>query len=308
MTKSFLKWVGGKSKLIEQYQPYFPQQFETYYEPFLGGGSVFFYLKQLYPTMRAALSDSNEHLVNLYCYVRDYPEILIQLLDEHQFNHHQNPADYYYKIREEFRSTPKHWEAKRAAQFLYLNKTCYNGLYRENQKGQFNVPIGRYKNPRICDTETLRLASQLLQGVRIEVARFDRVLDLANDSKDFVYFDPPYHPISPTSNFAEYSQYGFKEAEQIELRDTFAELMQRGVKLMLSNSKCDFIEQLYKDDRVFSACPKLIDISASRNVNSEASKRGKIKEYLVIAEENNKVVVRYTMECFQKKLGTYRPV
>lgn len=281
--KSFLKWVGSKNKLIEQYQPYFPQQqFETYYEPFLGGGSVFFHLKQQHPNMRAVLSDVNEKLINTYKCVRDLPLQLISLLEEHERYHQKYPNAYYSEQRDKFNRDIGMVDVERAGIFIYLNKTCYNGLYRENSKGEFNVPMGKYKNPNICDRESIMEASALLQKVDLVVASFEVIVEHQFYGNELVYFDPPYHPISHTSNFTHYSKQRFEEEKQFRIRDVFATLAEWGVTVMLSNSKCDFIKQIYSSDRVFVKCPKIVDISASRNINSDASKRGKIGEYLVV--------------------------
>ncbi|MCU0545489.1 MAG: DNA adenine methylase [Oscillatoriaceae cyanobacterium Prado104] len=279
MPRPFLKWAGGKSKLIEQYQPYFPQQFTTYYEPFLGGGAIFFYLAQQHPALQAVLTDINPELINTYCCVRDRVEELISILEDHQLEHSKNDREYYYSVRSRFYQT----DIERAARFIYLNKTCYNGLYRENSKGAFNVPIGRYKNPQICQPDLLRSASSVLAKAEIKVRKFDAVLDDSPSSEDFVYFDPPYYPIGATSNFTAYSRENFKESEQVKLRDIFAQLARRRVKLMLSNSHCDFIEKLYSDELAFpgGCLPKLLEISANRGINSNACKRGKIREFLI---------------------------
>lgn len=264
--RPFLKWAGGKSKLISQYIPYFPSKFVTYYEPFLGGGAVFFYLAgaQVFP---AILSDINSELVNAYCCVRDRVEELIFLLELHQTNHSKH---YYYQVRSREHGT----DIEKAARLIYLNKTCFNGLYRENSKGEFNVPMGKYKNPLICNAAGLRSASATLQLTKIENRPFDVILDDAKTEQDFVYFDPPYYPLSNTSNFTAYSREAFNELDQIRLRDTFAELARRGVKVMLSNSDCSLIRELYQDFNIH-------EISAARAINSNAKKRGKIFELLV---------------------------
>ncbi|NQE34068.1 DNA adenine methylase [Microcoleus asticus] len=279
LPRPFLKWAGGKSRLIGQYQPYFPENFTTYYEPFLGGGAVFFYLAQQHPSLQAILTDINPELINAYCCVRDKVEELIELLFDHQSEHSKNNKEYYYWVRSQ--SYKK--DTEKAARLIYLNKTCYNGLYRENSKGEFNVPIGRYKNPNICQADLLRSVSSLLAPAQIQVRKFDEILDLATSSEDFVYFDPPYYPISATSNFTAYSRDNFKESEQLKLRDVFAEVAERGVKVMLSNSNCDFIEKIYSDTHAFSKIPfpQLIEISASRGINSKSCQRGKVKELLI---------------------------
>ena len=279
LPRPFLKWAGGKTRLIGQYQPYFPEKFTTYYEPFLGGGAVFFYLAQQHPSLQAILTDINPELINAYCCVRDKVEELIELLFDHQSEHRKDNKEYYYWVRS--RSYKK--DTEKAARLIYLNKTCYNGLYRENSKGEFNVPIGRYKNPNICQPELLRSVSSLLARAQIEVRKFDEVLDFATSREDFVYFDPPYYPISATSNFTAYNRNNFQESEQLKLRDIFAELPERGVKVMLSNSNCDFIHKIYSDSHAFpiNSLPQLIEISASRGINSNSGKRGKVKELLI---------------------------
>ena len=279
LPRPFLKWAGGKTRLIGQYQPYFPEKFKNYYEPFVGGGAVFFYLAQQHPSLQVVLTDVNPELINAYCCVRDRVEELIELLLEHACEHTKDNLDYYYSVRSRSYNT----DTEKAARLIYLNKTCYNGLYRENSKGQFNVPMGRYKNPNICHTDLLRSVSSLLAPAQIEVRKFERILDFATSSEDFVYFDPPYYPISATSNFTAYSRDNFKESEQLKLRDVFAELAERGVKVMLSNSNCDFIKEIYSDPEAFKRerRPKLIEISASRGINSKSCQRGQVKELLI---------------------------
>jgi DNA adenine methylase len=264
--RPFLKWAGGKSKLISQYIPYIPARFDNYYEPFLGGGAVFFYLASNRANYKAILADINSELINAYCCVRDRVEELILLLAEHQTSHSK---DYYYEVRKQNIGTT----LENAARLIYLNKTCFNGLYRENSKGEFNVPIGKYKNPTICNSEVLRSVSSSLQSTRLEVRPFDAVLNYAN-AEDFVYFDPPYYPLSPTSNFTAYSSYCFNENDQIRLKETFAKLARRGVKVMLSNSDCPFIREVYKEFNIH-------EILAPRAINSNAKKRGKITELLI---------------------------
>jgi DNA adenine methylase len=263
--RPFLKWAGGKRRLIPQYECYIPQNFGTYYEPFLGGGAMFFYLS----AKPAVLTDINEELINTYCSVRDDVDGLIQLLSNHQENHQRSPQQYYYQIR----SSQPRYNLARAARFIYLNKTCFNGLYRVNSQGKFNVPIGRYKNPKICDRELLRSVSDILQQTIIEVKPFTAVLDPAK-ADDFVYFDPPYHPISTTSNFTAYSRHSFNQDSQIQLRDTFQQLAEKKVKVMLSNSDCALIRDIYREFKIHK-------ISAARSINSHGKKRGKISELLI---------------------------
>ncbi len=273
--RPFLKWAGGKTKLIPQYSPYFPQKFATYYEPFLGGGAIFFHLLP----QRAVLLDINPELVNVYCCVRDRVDELIQRLRDHRDRHCQ---EYYYFIR----GCTCTSAVERAARMIYLNKTCFNGLYRENSRGQFNVPMGRYKNPGIFDPELLYAAAIALQNAEIAVAPFETVLEYANSSQDFIYFDPPYYPISSTSNFTAYNRHSFKPQDQVRLRDTVVELARRGVQVMVSNSDCPFIRDLYRD---FYLHP----ILAARSINSNGNRRGKITE-LVITSYSVEASLRMT--------------
>lgn len=277
--RPFIKWAGGKTQLIPQYADYFPDGYVNYYEPFVGGGAIFFHLQPA----KSLLIDINLELVNVYRCVRDQVEELIDRLEQHQ---QQHSSDHYYQVRAALQ-TPQGsqlavsdtWfyegnHVDRAARLIYLNKTCFNGLYRENSKGHFNVPLGSYKNPAIYDPEVLRADAIALQSAQIEPGSFEQVLQCAQGSEDFVYFDPPYYPISPTSNFTAYNRYSFSEEQQVRLRDVVAELSDRGVKVMLSNSDCDFVRNLYKDFHIHT-------IYATRNINCNAEKRGKITEVLV---------------------------
>ncbi|TAF10453.1 MAG: DNA adenine methylase [Nostocales cyanobacterium] len=261
--RPFLKWAGGKSRLIPQYQDYFPNNYQTYYEPFLGGGAVFFHLQP----QKAVLTDINADLITTYRCVRDSIDELITLLKEHKKQHDR---DYYYDVR----SYPEGTNLEKAARFIYLNKTCFNGLYRVNSQGKFNVPLGRYQNPGICQEDILQVASQALSQAEIQQADFSEVLKYATTSDDFVFFDPPYYPVSETSYFTAYSRYSFGESQQYQLRDVFVELAKRGVKVMLSNSDCDFIRDIYSGFQIQT-------ISAARSINSNAKKRGNINEILV---------------------------
>ncbi len=268
--RPFIKWAGGKGRLIEQYKPFLPVDYDCYHEPFLGGGALFFHLApQLAAQGRKAfLSDLNPELVNVYRCVKEQVEPLIEQLAQHQEQHQKT---YYYTVRSQLETTP----VRRAARFIYLNKTCFNGLYRENSKGLFNVPIGRYKNPKICAPELLRSASAALQVADISERPFDAVTEHATSDRDFVYFDPPYHPLSDTSNFTGYSRYQFGEQQQRELKTVIEALSDRNVKVLASNSDCPFIRDLYQGFKVET-------ISAARSINSKASKRGKITEVLLI--------------------------
>lgn len=264
--RPFLKWAGGKGRLLRQYEPVLPQSIDTYYELFLGGGAMFFHLAGR--AKRAVLGDINPELVNVYCCVRDQVETLIRHLWDHQRRH--NP-DYYYQVRQRqaLRSP-----VERAARLIYLNKTCYNGLYRENSQGHFNVPVGKYKNPVICDPSLLRAASAALQIAEIQTFPFERLRSRSLSPLDFVYFDPPYHPISATSSFTGYSRYGFTKADQERLAAVFRTLAIQGQRVALSNSDCELIRELYQG---FTLHP----ILAARAINSRAGCRGKIGELLI---------------------------
>lgn len=271
IARPFIKWAGGKARLIEQYKPFLPKDFDCYHEPFLGGGALFFHLAPQLQAQgkKAYLSDLNPELVNVYQCVQGQVEAVIAQLAEHQANHDKAR---YYQVRSTLETEP----VKRAARFIYLNKTCFNGLYRENSQGLFNVPMGRYKNPKICAPDLLRPASAALQMAEIAQRPFPAVLDYAKSSLDFVYFDPPYQPLSDTSKFTAYSRYRFAEKEQIDLRDAIAQLAARKVRVLASNSDCPFIRELYKGFQVET-------ITAARSINSKASKRGKITEVLLVA-------------------------
>jgi DNA adenine methylase len=268
LARPFLKWAGGKSRLIPQYSQHFPKQFTNYYEPFLGGGAVFFHLQP----KSAVLTDINGELINAYCCVKDKVEKLIELLEVHHLEHNQCQKDYYYWVR----SHSYKKDIERAARLIYLNKTCFNGLYRENSKGEFNVPMGRYKNPMICNADLLRSVSALLKPVTIEERHFDDVLNYANSQEDFVYFDPPYFPINDTSYFTSYSRDSFTKDDQVRLRDVFVTLASRGVKVLLSNSDCEFIRELYRGF-------KIKPILAARAINSKGKLRGKVAEVLIVS-------------------------
>lgn len=264
--KPFLKWAGGKSKLLDELEARIPSSYGRYFEPFIGGGALFFHHRP----ENAVLADVNERLVRTYRVVRDDVEALIVCLQRHQENHDK---DYFYAQRDqEIDAMP---DIDVAAWLIYLNKTAFNGLYRVNRKNQFNVPIGSYKNPTICDPKNLRACSELLQGVIIVTVDFRAVCDRAVKG-DFVYFDPPYIPVSNSSNFTGYAQGGFGLAEQTELRDLALRLKKRGVKVLLSNSWCDQVKDLYAKGF------KLHEVSAPRAINRDADKRGEVSEALIV--------------------------
>lgn len=265
---TFIKWAGGKSQLLEQFDKLFQKEIDYYVEPFLGSGAVFFDIKRKYNPKKVLLGDINGELINAFIVVRDNVEELIKLLKIHKENHNK---DYYYEIRAQ--DSTKLNNIEQAARFIYLNKTCFNGLYRVNSKGKFNVPIGSYKNPSILQESILREASKLLQGADIRVLDF-RDITKIDMNKAFIYFDPPYYPLSKTSNFTSYTKYDFLEKEQKELANIFKILDKKGSKLMLSNSDHPFIESLYNGF-------KIARVSARRMINCDATKRGAITELII---------------------------
>lgn len=272
--KPFLKWAGGKTQLLDQLTPLFPKNFSRYSEPFTGSAAVYWHLFTLRERSQidfstSKLTDSNAELINCYLVVRDDVSELIKILYSHRQNHNK---DYYYKIRA--LKTGHLSEIERAARFIYLNKTCFNGLYRVNRSGQFNVPMGSYKDPAIFDADELMTTSQALQNVEIKTADFREILDWAQ-AGDFVYLDPPYAPVSKTSSFTSYTEKPFGELEQRELAGVFRELDKRGCLVMLSNSWVNSIVELYRE----FTC---IEVKASLAINSNPEKRGKISELVVI--------------------------
>ena len=266
----FLKWAGGKLQLIEQFKNLFPHNFNNYYEPFIGSGAVFFYLKSKLKLHKVFLSDANEELINCFVAVRDKPSELMELLSNHQKKHSK---EYYYAVRSI--ECDRLDSVNKAARLIYLNKTCFNGLYRVNSKGQFNVPMGDYENPCIFDKNTLYQASQLLQGVHLRVMTFEKALNFAQKD-DFIYLDPPYIPLSKTSSFTQYSKGSFSGKEQKCLSKVFRMLDLRGCFVMLSNSDHALTRELYRDYE-----KNIVIVRAKRMINSVGSKRGVINEVVV---------------------------
>lgn len=269
--RPFLKWAGGKRQLLPILLPRVPSlRRGRYHEPFIGGGALFFALsaRGAFGERKARLSDINPELVNAYQVVRDQVDALMACLRTQV-----NEEAHFYAVRAQ---NPKELDPiERAARLLYLNKTCFNGLFRENQKGQFNVPFGHYPNPQICDEDTLYGAHHALQGVAIEESPFDETLQCAKPD-DFVYFDPPYAPLSRTSSFVNYHAGGFHETDHIRLVENVTQLANRGVNVMLSNSAAAWVKALYQ--------PFVVEeVYASRNINSKASGRGRVQELLVHA-------------------------
>ena len=264
-----LKWVGGKRQLLETFKPLFLKKFTSYCEPFLGGGAVFFHLQP----KTAFVNDINEDLILVYKIIRDNVEDLIIELSKYQ-----NNAEFFYKIRDLDRNKEKYSnlsEIERAARIIFLNKTCYNGLYRVNNSGEFNTPFGNYKNPNIINAPVLRAVSKYLNDAEITLTSLDYAEILSNIPKNtFVYLDPPYDPISTTSNFTGYSKGGFTREDQIRLRECCDNLDGKGIKFMLSNSATDFILEQYSKYNI-----KIIQ--AKRFINSVGSGRGNVDEVVI---------------------------
>jgi len=260
--KPFLKWAGGKTQLVPEIMARLPDRFGRYHEPFLGGGAVFFAVEP----QRACLSDINGELVATYSAIRDNVGAVMRALERHS-----NTEEHFYKVRA---TNPANLtKAQAAARMIFLNRTCFNGLYRVNRKGQFNVPFGRYKNPNLCNKENLVAVSEALNGVAIEnISVFDAARRVRRG--DFVYLDPPYDPISPTASFTSYTAGGFTREDQKKLAEMFAQLASRGAYVMLSNSDTPYIRSLYKKFRVEQ-------VFARRAINSRSDRRGPVSEVLV---------------------------
>ncbi|AYJ79531.1 DNA methyltransferase [Aliarcobacter cryaerophilus ATCC 43158] len=276
----FVKWVGGKRGLLSQIIPLLPKKFNNYFEPFVGGGALFFELKNLglLDNKEIFLFDINSELINAYNVVKNYPNQLINELETFKQKH---TKEFYYEIRAWDRQNNflQRSEIQRASRFIYLNKTCFNGLYRVNKKNQNNVPIGNYKNPNICDYGVILSASNALQNVNILNDSYKEVLKYASKD-DLVYFDPPYYPLTQTSSFTSYSEFEFLEKEQIELFDIFRSLSEKRCKVAQSNSNSKFINNVYNEYKIYEI------IFANRNINSKISQRGKIQELLIRSYKN----------------------
>jgi DNA adenine methylase len=269
----FVKWVGGKGQVIKQISKYVPRSFDRYIEPFVGGGAVFFHVLSL-RNFPAILSDTNAELINAFIVIRDSLNELIELLKQHEEYYYESRQEYYYNLRSSTPVTTK----ERAARFITLDKTCYNGLYRVNKKGIFNVPMGRYKAPHICDSENLRNISTILNNFNVElaVADYKEILLKNGSGGDFIYLDPPYSPTSKTANFTAYTNNGFSKDDQLGLSEVFKKLDRRGCKILLSNSDTPLIKKLYDRHSTF-----VVKIKANRAINSKASKRTGHTELLI---------------------------
>lgn len=269
LIQPFVKWVGGKRQLMSEINKYIPKNYTKYYEPFLGGGAVLFNLQP----KNAVVNDYNTELINVYTVIRDNVEELIEDLKKHE-----NNQEYFYKIRALDRSDRYNelTNIQKASRLLYLNKTCFNGLYRVNSAGQFNSPYGRYKNPNIVNEFVLKAVSNYLNENKIKFINDDFEVALKNIRKgSFVYFDPPYDPLSDSSNFTGYTLAGFNRDDQKRLKKLCDKLNKQGVKFLLSNSRTEFIEELYSDY-------KIVIVGASRSINSDGGKRGEIDEVLIM--------------------------
>ncbi|MDJ0765775.1 MAG: DNA adenine methylase [Myxococcota bacterium] len=260
--RPFVKWAGGKTQILSHLRRKYPPHFKRYHEPFLGGGAVFFDLK----AASASISDANAELINCYQVVKTEVDALIEALSHYVYQKEQ-----YYAVRD--------WDpetldpVKRAARTIYLNRTGFNGLYRVNSSGKFNVPFGRYKNPTICDAENLRACAQALEGTSICTAGFEEVLASA-EAGDFVYFDPPYIPVSDTAYFTAYQKRGFGMDNQERLAEVFDALAKRGVAVMLSNADVPWMHERYGRYNIQR-------IQAKRSVNSNTKRRGEVGEVIV---------------------------
>ncbi|EGJ40110.1 DNA adenine methylase [Streptococcus sanguinis] len=266
----FTKWTGGKRQLLGELRSYMPETYGRYFEPFVGGGALFF---DLAPE-KAVINDFNEELINAYRQIKNNPAELINLLIKHKEN---NSKDYYLELRSADRDgrISRMTGVERAARILYMLRVDFNGLYRVNSKNQFNVPYGRYKNPKIVDVDLLYQISEYLNENDVEILQTD-FAEAVKDAQtgDFVYFDPPYIPLNETSSFTSYTHEGFSYEEQIRLRNTFKELTERGVYAMLSNSSSPLVEELYKDFNIYF-------VEAQRTNGAKSSSRGKISEIIV---------------------------
>jgi DNA adenine methylase len=272
----FLKWAGGKASILPQLDEFFPQVIGRYFEPFLGGGAVFFHLKHHFPKMRAFLRDSNKELINAYRIVRDRPKGLMELLDKHQAAFRARGADYYYEVRKQHDLTD---DLARAARTIFLNKTCFNGLWRVNARGEFNTPIGSNRNAALYDRDNLLAAAYELRDAQLEAEDFRKIIHEARRG-DFVYLDPPYFPISVYSDFKRYTPDQFREEDQVDLARIFRDLDAKGCNVMLSNSEHPRVRELYADYDI-------IVVSAPRSINCRPGGRGNISE-LVIANTRKK--------------------
>ena len=271
--KPFVKWVGGKRQLMQVLENNFPKQFGTYHEPFLGGGAVMFNLLSKEPKLPCNVSDFNSDLILAYVTIRDKLGKLIESLENHSKNYHKDSSEYYYEVRKQ---EPKQ-QIEKVSRLIFLNRTCFNGLYRVNKKGQFNVPLGRYTNPNIINKENLTAVSKILNSEKIKIScrGFETVL---GDIKkgDLVYFDPPYQPISSTANFTSYTHRDFTEKDLERLVDLANQLNSKGCHVLLSNSNSKIVKDFFSEKHW-----SISEINANRAINSDSKKRTGHKEIII---------------------------
>ena len=271
--KPFVKWVGGKRQLMQVLENYFPKQFGTYHEPFLGGGAVMFNLLSKEPKLSCNVSDFNSDLILAYVTIRDKLEKLIESLENHSKNYHKDSSEYYYQVRKQ---EPKQ-QIEKVSRLIFLNRTCFNGLYRVNKKGQFNVPLGRYTNPNIVNKENLTAVNKILQSKKIKISCRDFKSVLGDAKKgDLVYFDPPYQPVSNTANFTSYTHRDFTEDDLERLTHLADQLHSKGCSVLLSNSNSKIVKDFFSKKHW-----KISLIDANRAINSKAQKRTGHKELIV---------------------------
>lgn len=293
IVRPFVKWAGGKASLIPQITKYYPEALKTgcinkYVEPFVGGGAILLDVLQKYEIKKAYAYDTNQDLVNAYNVIKTNVDDLIKKLKKYEDEYigldMESRKEYYYDVRSEYNSSEiktGKLSVKRASEFIFLNRTCFNGLYRVNQSGDFNVPMGKYKNPTICDEENLRGLSELLQNVEIIYGDYQDTLELVDDNT-FVYFDPPYRPLNITSGFTSYTKEDFNDEDQKQLASYYKKLDSMDAKLMLSNSNPKNVneEDTFFDD-IYQGF-NINELQANRMINSNATKRGKISELLIL--------------------------
>jgi DNA adenine methylase len=283
LVQPFLKWAGGKRQLLPQIEKFFPQKFTNYYELFLGGGAVFLHLQP----QKAVVNDFNEDLINCYKCIKSNFEELIEKLEYYET---KNDSESYYEIRALDRKEEyKNWTmVEKAARLIYLNRTCYNGLFRLNSSGQFNSPFGSYKNPSICNEPVLRALNKYFNENDIEFRSGD-FYDACKDAPkgSFIYLDPPYDQFEDQVNFVGYTKNGFTRNDQTRLKEMCDELIERGCYVILSNSKTRFILDLYSDKTKYVTYA-IETVNARRSINSDPTKRGEIEEVLIIGKLNNK--------------------
>lgn len=271
--KPFVKWAGGKRQLIPQIEKHIPKKFSSYFEPFLGGGALLFHLFSENKNLKGSVSDLNSDLVLSYITIRDNLDGLLKSLQKHSDNYFSDSKSYYYSVRE---SNPKS-QFEKVSRLLFLNRTCFNGLYRVNGKGKFNVPLGRYSNPNIVQEENLRSVNQFLNQnkIIIKCQDFSSTVEKAKKG-DFVYFDPPYQPISKTANFTSYTNRNFGLNDLKRLAKVSNQLAKKGVNVLLSNSSSKQVRDLFS-----AKYWEIIKIEANRAINSDSNKRTGHSELLI---------------------------